>query len=402
MTGNHLSVAFFLAIRSIQRGNRFTFLLTVAIMGLVFVNLVFLPSIISGVVVNFNTQSINYNYGNLVIEPRENTLYITGVDEVKQKISQISEVIGTSPRFSAGATYNYHGTQISGQIVGFNPRYEQEVTLLHTRLKEGEFLAEGDGDSILLGAQLAGNIDERKDKTDSLGGVTAGDSILVTFNNGVKRTLKVKGILDTGSFGVDRNGFVTLKEINQVYGISDTATSVLVKLSQNGEEERYKKILMESGIAQKIRTFQEKGQGFVNDAIRSFEIINAISTMVSLVIAIVVIFIVIFINTINKRRQIGILKAIGINKKIIIYSYIIQVLIIATCGILLGLALSSGLVAYLTINPLVFPGGAVYPVVEPGPVIRSVISLALVSLISGFIPSWKTANEPILDAIRGQ
>jgi hypothetical protein len=63
MTGHHLSVAFFLAIRSIQRGNRFTFLLTVAIMGLVFVNLVFLPSIISGVVVNFNSQSIDYNYG---------------------------------------------------------------------------------------------------------------------------------------------------------------------------------------------------------------------------------------------------------------------------------------------------------------------------------------------------
>ncbi len=402
MTGHRLSVAFFLAIRSIQRGNRFTFLLTVAIMGLVFVNLVFLPSIISGVVVNFNSQSIDYNYGNLVIEPRENSLYITGVSEVKQKIDQISEVTGTSPRLSAGATYNYHGNQISGQIIGFNPRYEQEVTLLHTKLKEGEFLAEGDTDRILLGSQLAGNIDERLDKTDSLGGVTTGDSVDVIFNNGVKKTLKVKGILETGSFGVDRNGFVTLKEMEQVYGISDTATSVLVKLSQNGDEEKYKMILMEYGIAEKIRTFQEKGQGFVNDAIRSFEIINAISTMVSLVIAIVVIFIVIFINTINKRRQIGILKAIGINKRIIVYSYIIQVLIIATCGILLGLALSSGLVTYLTYNPLVFPGGAVYPVVESGPVIRSVISLALVSLISGFIPSWKTANEPILNAIRGQ
>lgn len=402
MSGHHLSVAIFLAIRSIQRGNRFTFLFTVAIMGLVFVNLVFLPSIISGVVVNFNSQSINYNYGNLVIEPRENNLYITSVGDVKQKIDQISGVTGTSPRYSAGATYNYHKNLISGQIIGFNPRYEQEVTLLHTKLKDGEFLAEGDTDSIILGSQLAGNIDERLDKLDSLGGVSTGDLVDVTFNNGVSRTLKVKGILETGSFGVDRNGFVTIKEINQVYGTSDTATSILVKLSQNGEEERYKKILMEYGIAEKILTFNEKGQGFVNDAIRSFEIINAISTMVSLVIAIVVIFIVIFINTINKRRQIGILKAIGFHKKIIIYSYITQVLIIASCGILLGLCLSSGLVTYLTYKPLVFPGGAVYPVVEAGPVIRSIISLALVSLISGFIPSWKTANEPILDAIRGQ
>lgn len=402
MSTRNVSVAFFLALRSIQRGNRFTFLLTVAIMGLVYVNLVFLPSIISGVVVNFNTQSIDYTYGNLVIEPRDNQIYIREASIVKQKVDQVPEVVGSSPRLSGGGTYNYRGNQISGQVSGFNPRYEQEVTRIHTRLKEGEFLSEGDMTGILLGTQLAGNIDERLDKVDSLGGVTTGDYVDVTFNNGVRMSLKVRGILETGAFGVDRNGFVTLKLMESVYNLPDSATSILVKLNQNGEEERYKKVMMEYGIAEKIRTYTEKGQGFVNDAIRSFEIINAISTMVSLVIAIVVIFIVIFINTVNKRRQIGILKAIGIKKQIIVYSYIIQVLIIAGCGILLGLLLSFGLVTYLTINPLVFPGGAVYPVVTAGPVIRSIVSLALVSLVSGFIPSWKTANEPILDAIRGQ
>ncbi|PWR74666.1 ABC transporter permease [Methanospirillum stamsii] len=401
MPSQHFSVALFLAIRSIQRGNRFTFFLTVMIMGLVFVNLVFLPSIISGVVVNFNSQSINYNYGNLVIEPRENEVYISGVSEVKQKISQIPGISGSSPRFSAGATYHYHDNQLSGQITGFNPRYEQEVTLIHTKMKDGDFLAEGDTDSIVLGTSLAGNIDERLDQVDSLGGVTTGDSIDVTFSNGVRRTLRVKGIIESGVYSVDRTAFITLKEIESVYGLSDTATILLVKLDGDGQEDKYKRILMEYGIAERIRTYQEKGLGFVNDAIRSFEIINAISTMVSLVIAIVVIFIVIFINTINKRRQIGILKAIGINKNIIVYSYIIQVFIIASCGILLGLLFSSGLVLYLTYKPLMFPGGAVLPVVEAGSIIRSIMSLALVSLISGFIPSWKTANEPILDAIRG-
>ena len=340
MPSQHFSVALFLAIRSIQRGNRFTFFLTVMIMGLVFVNLVFLPSIISGVVVNFNSQSINYNYGNLVIEPRENEVYISGVSEVKQKISQIPGISGSSPRFSAGATYHYHDNQLSGQITGFNPRYEQEVTLIHTKMKDGDFLAEGDTDSIVLGTSLAGNIDERLDQVDSLGGVTTGDSIDVTFSNGVRRTLRVKGIIESGVYSVDRTAFITLKEIESVYGLSDTATILLVKLDGDGQEDKYKRILMEYGIAERIRTYQEKGLGFVNDAIRSFEIINAISTMVSLVIAIVVIFIVIFINTINKRRQIGILKAIGINKNIIVYSYIIQVFIIASCGILLVLLLS--------------------------------------------------------------
>ena len=73
-------VAFFLASRLITRGNKGTLLLTIMIIAMVFVNLIFLPSIIAGIVVLFNQQSIDYSYGNLVIEPRENQLAITNVE----------------------------------------------------------------------------------------------------------------------------------------------------------------------------------------------------------------------------------------------------------------------------------------------------------------------------------
>ena len=62
-------VAFFLASRLITRGNKGTLLLTIMIIAMVFVNLIFLPSIIAGIVVLFNQQNIDYSYGNLVIEP---------------------------------------------------------------------------------------------------------------------------------------------------------------------------------------------------------------------------------------------------------------------------------------------------------------------------------------------
>ncbi len=73
-----LRVSAFLAGRSLRRGNKGTILLTVMIIALVFVNLVFLPSIVQGVVVSFNRQSIDYNYGNLDVEPREGEFYIAG------------------------------------------------------------------------------------------------------------------------------------------------------------------------------------------------------------------------------------------------------------------------------------------------------------------------------------
>ena len=55
-------VAFFLASRLITRGNKGTLLLTIMIIAMVFVNLIFLPSIIAGIVVLFNQQNIDYSF----------------------------------------------------------------------------------------------------------------------------------------------------------------------------------------------------------------------------------------------------------------------------------------------------------------------------------------------------
>lgn len=401
MTGYNLSIAFFLAFRSIQNGNRFTLLLTITIMALVFVNLVFLPSIISGVIVNYDAQSIDYSFGNLVIEPKEEEIYISNVSSLTHKVDQIPDIIGTSPRIQTGATYNYRGKTLSGVLVALTPTRDEQVTKISSKISDGEFLSDGDTDTIVLGITLAGNPDKRKDKSESLGAPQVGDQVLVTFNNGISRSLRMKGIVSSGVYNVDQYGFVTLREMEDVLGISDQATSVLVKMAQNGQEEKTKILLMEYGVREQVKTYDEKASSAVKDAVTAFGIINGISTGVSLVIAMVVTFIVVYINTINKRRQIGILKAIGIHRNTIVLSYLFQVLFMAVWGSILGLILSFLLIAYLNIHPLVFPGGAVYPMVEAGPFIRSIIMLYLVSILSGFVPSYQTSKEPILDAIRG-
>ena len=71
----NLKVSFFLACKSIKRGNIGTTILTVMIMSLIFVNLIFLPSIVNGIGETIIQQSIDTIYGNIVIEPKENNLY---------------------------------------------------------------------------------------------------------------------------------------------------------------------------------------------------------------------------------------------------------------------------------------------------------------------------------------
>jgi putative ABC transport system permease protein len=223
----------------------------------------------------------------------------------------------------------------------------------------------------------------------------------VTFSNGVTKQFRVKGILYSGSASTDSNAFITRKDLVSVMGTSDAANQILVKTRTTGNENAMRLTLMQYGVQEQIWTWQDKSADFLQSIVGSFDIINFISTIVSLIIAVVVIFIVIFINTVYRRKQIGILQAIGIDRTIIIKSYIFQALFICICGTLAGCALLAVVLQYLTTSPLVFPGGPVAPVLEPALVAQAVLSLFIVSLIAGYVPSWLTTREDILSAIRG-
>jgi putative ABC transport system permease protein len=394
-------VALFLASRLISRGNKGTLLLTIMIIAMVFVNLIFLPSIIAGVVVLFNQQTIDYSYGNLVIEPRENTLAIKDATKLVQKINRVPGVVASTARYSAGATVVYRGKSTTPLLIAIDPASEQEVLKVHTGIMSGDYLGEGDTGQILIGDTLAGSREQDVDRTPTLGGVEVGKMVDVTFRNGVTRQFRVKGIVDTGTAGSDGNAFIVRKDLMDVLGREDEANQILVRTRTTGDEDAMRILLMQYGVQEKIWTWEDKSADFLQSIVGSFGIINFISTIVSLVIAVVVIFIVIFISIVYRRKQIGILQAIGIDRSIIIKSYIFQALFICTCGTIAGCALLLAVLQYLAVYPLVFPGGPVAPLLASGLVVRSVASLFVVSLIAGYVPSWLTTREEILSAIRG-
>lgn len=394
-------VAFFLAGRSIVRGNKGTLALTIVILGMVFVNLIFLPSIITGVAVLFNQQSIDYSYGNLVIEPKKNQIYINNVDELQRKLERIPGVTGVDPRYVTVVTIVYKGNEVTPALYAVNPDDEQSVLKIATKVSSGEYLSDGDTGEILLGYQLAGNVNENLDVIPSLGGVDVGRIVDVTFNNGVTRQFRVKGIITSNSFSVDTNAYITRAEYEEIFGLKDQANQILIRTRETGNENEMRNTLLSYGVQEKIFTWEEKSANFLNQIIGSFNIINFIGTMVSLVIAVVVIFIVIFINTVYRRKQIGILKAIGIERSIIIKSYLFQALFIFAIGTLVGSGFLLLILQLLAVNPIVFPGGPVAPVVDPVLIVRSIVGLLAVSLIAGYVPAWITTREAILSAIRG-
>ena len=376
--------------------------MTIVILAVVFINMLFLPSVLGSFLQNANQQDIDYN-GHMVIHPRTDERFIENATEVSQKIGGIPGVIGVTERLTDPVIITHQDRVVSLGVNGIDPLNEKTVTKLDMGIVRGKFLDESDTDSIVIGRWLAG--DKKKNEEDelfySLRGVDVGDSLGLTFNNGVTKNYRIKGILSTGDDAIDNNAYVNFREIAALTGTSDEASSINIRLSPTIPANNFKLTLMKYGIQQRIRTWNENAVLLQQQVGGTFVILGSVSTIASLFISIIIMFVVVYINTNNKRKQIGIIKAIGVDRDIIANSYVFQVIIFAICGILAGLLLFLSMVFLMTVNPIITPNGPLIPVLDIGAIILAAASLFIASIVAGYIPAWNTAKLEILDAMKG-
>ncbi len=132
------------------------------------------------------------------------------------------------------------------------------------------------------------------------------------------------------------------------------------------------------------------------------DVIRQILSGVSLLLTAAIISIIIFINAQSKKRQIGILKAIGARNTVVSTMFIVQSAIFAVLGILLGSAIFLGITKYLEINPISLPFGDLVPFVETNLAVTYALAFFFSSLLAGFYPARRAAKGIIIDSIRGE
>lgn len=404
MGKKELKVALFLAWRSLARGNRSSVLLNVLIISMVFTNMIFFPSLIGGIGKDITKQIVDYQISNILVEPKKGDQYITDLSSTLALINGMPGVERATPHYSMGSTLKFRGRILGAEVQAIKPREETYVSPLHTKIISGSYLGDDDRGEVIIGSLVAGspNVLEADEYTPSLGGVRVGDSITIEYANDFSREYRVKGIYTTGNFQMDSRVYSTWSDMEEVVGKTlDHAPYITVKVKPGYSDQIVKNELLQYGVMEKVQTTDDLISKGLGRALESFSIIGLISMLVSLVIAVVVLFIVIMIKTLNNRRQIGILKAIGVQKEVIMHSYGFQVVILSIGGILLGFAFTGLFVLYMTFYPMVTPEFSAVPYVTFGDLMYNGFILFLASVISGYVPAWKVARENIQDVMRG-
>ena len=163
--GNY-KLSLFLAFKAIIKGNRWALVLLILVMAFSFVNLIFVSSLISGIMVTMDDQMVNFAFGNVVVGPLENKYYVEKAGRVEETISTVPEVAAVASRLDYSAFIEYQwkdkvsqqdkGKSGTWEVTGIDVTRELKVTTLHEQVVEGEYLEPSDRDKIVLGREIAG------------------------------------------------------------------------------------------------------------------------------------------------------------------------------------------------------------------------------------------------------
>jgi putative ABC transport system permease protein len=405
MGQKELKVAFLLALRSLQRGSRTSVILTILIIGMCFTNMIFLPSMFSGIGQSITKQLVDYEVSNVLVSPKSGNQYITDLSATLDLINGMPGVQRASPHYSKGATFKYRQRVLGVSVRAISPNDEKEVSPVYKKMVAGSYLGEGDTGEIIIGKPIAGDATVRQEDEfqPSLGGVRVGDSITVEYGNGYTKEYRVKGIYATGWSPVDNAAFVTWTDMEGVEGTTlDKADYITVKAKPGYSEPFIKNELLAYGVGVNgnVQTMTDLLSKNLGRVLQSFAIINLVSLVVSVIITTVVLFIVITIKTLNSRKQIGILKAIGVDKQVIMHNYGFQVIILGILGIILGIIITLLLAAYMSTHPIVTPEWSAYLYITPWDLLTNSVILFSAAVIAGYVPAYQVSREEIQSAMR--
>jgi putative ABC transport system permease protein len=410
----NLKLASFLAYKTIIKGSRWTLALVILIMSLSFANLILVPSLLSGVTSALNQQQINTLYGNIIVDPLPNSYYLYSASQIINEIKQNPAVSGAAAHLNSSAFFEYNWPEISspqdkGQsgywnVVGIEPQQEINVTTIHQSLIAGSYLSPGDTGQVLLGVEIAGGQQADNQSFLTLGGVKVGDLVRLTFSNGVQKQYSVKGIFKARQGEANNLAFVNTADMTSVLGPAlspDSASQILVRTEPGTNDGQTLAQLKTQNIAGQIRSWLDYGGG-VGGIVASFGAISSLIGGIGLLVAGIVMFIVIYINLSHRRRQIGILRAIGVSRNVILSAYLMQALLYAALGVIFGgLLLGYIIKPYFDSHPITLPIGLVSLSIDPSSIRNGILGIMAAAILSGVIPVLNITRESIIKAIWG-
>ncbi|MBI4982353.1 MAG: ABC transporter permease [Candidatus Omnitrophica bacterium] len=354
--------------------------------------------VVIGVMTGFDQdlrEKIVGNYSHITLtsyKPIDNIEY----ENLIKRIGPHEHVKGISPYVQGQMLIKEGSRYFAVGLKGIDPLTEGQVTKINKYIIAGSLdnLSEG---SIIIGKELA-----------SYFGLGLNSIIQVYSPTGKQHALKVAGIFNSGMYDYDLNlVFTHLKTAQTILGIPNQITAVAIKLDNLYLADSVRKALSQDlGFNYNLKTWMEANQNFFAalklEKLAMFVILTLIILVASFNIISTLIVLVV-----DKTKDIGILRSLGMSSAGIRRIFTVQGLLIGATGTLIGAISGFGLCVLLKKYQFVkLPQDIYYlnhlPVsIQLWPDVTLIILAAMaITLISTIYPAYKAARFEPVEALR--
>jgi len=290
-------------------------------------------------------------------------------------------------------------------LKGIDPKREFEVNDLARKLVSGSWnaLEGGKTPGIVLGSELADNM-----------GVEPGDELVLVSPKSVSTPLgllprmqrfKVAGTLKTGYYEYDSmTAWSALEPAAKFLGVDAGATGVGLRLKDLRDADKTARRLRAVLPGKLVRTYEQMNQTLFAALKLEKTVMFIILTLITLVASLGIASTLI-LRTVEKTRDIGLLKAMGASPALIRRVFVVEGAIIGGLGVFMGLGLGFLLCWVIATFPIVeLPPDIYYlsrvPVdVRAWDVAAVAFMGVLLSLLAVLYPSSRAAKADPVEAI---
>jgi putative ABC transport system permease protein len=240
-------------------------------------------------------------------------------------------------------------------------------------------------DQVLVNSDPASDLD-----------LEVGSTVSATFQNGVERELTVAGIYGDSTFG---NWLIGVDTLESVSDAPARDQFILAGLAEGVDPEQGDQAVRAAMEAFPQANVQSNAEFLAaqEDQINQLLIIITMLLAFAILIAILGISITLGLSVFERTREIGLLRAVGMNRRQTRRSIRWEAVIVSTFGAIVGIIVGTFLGVVLS---MAVPDDIIRELsFNPSIVVFILVGAVVAGLLAALYPSYKASNMNILDAI---
>lgn len=324
---------------------------------------------------------------------------------IQSKLIQVKGITQLSPRLESFALAASDELTKGVMIIGIDPPLENGITDLSKRIVKGTYLSQHDN-GIMIGSALARYLM-----------LDIGDTLVLLSQgyHGVSAAGKypVRGIIKQPSINLDRTVvYMDVTNCQDLFTADNRLTSVVIMVNNDNDVATVKNDLLTTlGSDYDVMDWKEMNRILIKQ-IDSDRASNMITKGILYMIIAFGILGTVMMMTVERKKEFGVLIAIGMQKYILCAILLFETIMIGLVGVISGIAVSIPLTWYFTFHPIRFTGQAAETFIQMGfePIMpfsmspsvyyNQAITIFIFSLVIGLYPVINITRLKINQALR--